>query len=140
MAGFTDFLEQALLDHIFEDPIYTPAASIWIGITDTTPTEAGGNFVEESAGSYARVLTDDTDWSAATGGPPTAKTTISPTVFPTATADWKSGNDMAFFGLFDLVTVNGGNLLAFGAITTPKAVQNGDTATFAIGDLTITLE
>lgn len=138
MAGFTNFLEQALLDHIFDDPAYTPPASIWVGITDTTPTEAGGNFTEHSGDGYARVLTDETDWSAAAGADPSTKTTISSTDFPTATADWRSAANMAFFGLFD--ASSGGNLLAFGAITTPKAVQNGDTAKFPIGDLTITLE
>lgn len=40
--------------------------------------------------------------------------------------------------LYDAAT--GGNLLAYAALTTAKTVQNGDTAQFSAGDITVTLD
>jgi hypothetical protein len=54
--------------------------------------------------------------------------------FPTATGSWGT---ITHFGLWDAVTA--GNNRGSGALTTAKAVNNGDTARFAIGALTITV-
>lgn len=137
MAGFTDTLEQSLLNHIFTDPTYTPPTPLYIGLSTTTPTEAGGNFTEPSGGAYARVSTAAADWNAATGTAPVTKTTGVAKVFATATADWSSGAPMTHFGLFSAIT--GGVLLAFGALTTAKPVLTGDTPSFAAGALTLKL-
>ena len=135
MAGFVDSVEQSLLNHFLTDPAYTPPTTMYIALSSTTPTEAGGNFTEPSGGSYARVSTVAADWSAASGTAPAVKTTTAVKTFPTATADWVAGADLTHFGLFDALTV--GNLLAWGALTTPKPVLNGDTASFAAGSLTL---
>lgn len=137
MAGFTDTVEKALLDHFLTDPAYTPPATMYLGLSSTTPTEAGGNFTEPSSGSYARVSTVAADWSAASGTAPAVKTTTATKTFPTATADWSSAANLTHFGLFDASSA--GNLLAWGALTTAKPVLNGDTASFAAGALTLKL-
>lgn len=137
MAGFTDTVEQALLDHFLTDGAYTPPATMYIGLSSTTPTEAGGNFTEPSTGSYARVSTAAADWGAATGTAPATKSTTTAKTFPTATADWVSAANLTYFGLFSASTA--GTLLAFGALTTPKPVLNGDTASFASGALVLKL-
>ncbi len=139
MAGFTDFLEHALLDHLFSDAAYAPPATLWVALSTTTPAEAGTGFTEPSSGSYARVATTAADWAAATGTAPSTKSNTAAITFPTATGDWSSGANMAFFGLFDDDGTPSGNLLAFGALTTPKAVLNGDTASFAASTLVIKL-
>lgn len=137
MAGFTDTVEQALLDHFLTDGAYTPPATMYIGLSSTTPTEAGGNFTEPSSGSYARVSTAAADWGAATGTAPATKSTTTAKTFPTATADWVSAANLTYFGLFSASSA--GTLLAFGALTTPKPVLNGDTASFASGALVLKL-
>lgn len=137
MAGFVDTVEQALLDHFLTDPAYSPPATMYIGLSSTTPTEAAGNFTEPSGGSYARVSTAAADWSAASGTAPATKTTTATKTFPTATADWASGSNLTHFGLFDAPSA--GNLLAWGALTVAKPVLNGDTASFAAGALTLKL-
>ena len=137
MAGFTDTVEQALLDHFLTDSAYTPPSTMYIGLSSTTPTEAGTNFTEPSTGSYARVSTPGADWGAATGTAPATKSTTSVKTFPTATGDWVSGSNLTHFGLFSAST--GGTLLAWGALTTAKAVLNGDTASFASGALVLKL-
>lgn len=137
MAGFVDTVEQALLDHFLTDPAYTPPATMYLALSSTTPTEAGGNFTEPSGGSYARVSTAAADWGAASGTAPATKSNTATKTFPAATADWVAGADLTHFGLFDAETV--GNLLCWGALGTAKPVLSGDTASFAAGALVVKL-
>lgn len=137
MSGFTDAVERAILDHVFTDPAWTPPATCYIGLSSTTPTEAGANFTEPSSGSYARVATTGADWSAASGAAPASKTTSATKTFPEATADWSSGANLTHFGLFDASTA--GNLLLWGALTTAKPVLAGDVVTCGPGSLTLKL-
>jgi hypothetical protein len=137
MAGFVDTVEQALLDHFLTDPAYTPPATMYIGLSSTTPTEAAGNFTEPSGGSYARVSTAAADWSAATGTAPATKSNTATKTFTTASATWSSGSNMTHFGLFDASSA--GNLLVWGALGTAKPVLSGDTASFGAGALVLKL-
>lgn len=137
MAGFTDATEQAILNGLFTDPAWAPPATLYLSLSTTTPTEAGGNFTEPSTGSYARVSTVAADWSAASGAAPAVKTNTAVKTFPTATGDWSSGANMTYFGIHDASTA--GNLLAFGLLGTAKPVLNGDTASFAAGALIVKL-
>lgn len=137
MAGFVDTVEQSMLNHFLTDPTYTPPATMYLALSTTTPTEAGGNFTEPSTGSYARVSTAAADWGAATGTAPATKSNTAVKTFPTATGDWSSGANMTHFGLYDASTA--GNLLAWGALGTAKPVLNGDTASFAASALVLKL-
>lgn len=134
---FVDSVEQALLNHIFTDPTYTPATTLYIGLSSTTPTDAGGNITEPSTGSYARVSTVAADWGAASGTAPATKSNTATKTFPTATADWVSGANLTNFVLFDAPTA--GNAVGFGALTTAKPVLNGDTPSFAAAALVVKL-
>jgi hypothetical protein len=133
MAGAVDTEEQAILNGVLQDPSYAGYATLWIALSTTTPTEAGGNFTEPSTGSYARVSTVAADWGAASGTAPAVKSNTATKTFPTATGDWSSGVNMTHFGLYDASTA--GNLKWWGALTTAKPVLNGDTASFAAGAL-----
>lgn len=137
MAGFTDYLELKFLDHLFNDPAYTPPATLYLALSSTTPTEAGGNFTEPSGGSYARVSTTAADWNAASGTAPAIKDNGAVKTWPTATADWVAGANLTHFGIYDASTA--GNLLVFGALTVPKPALNGDTMSAAAGALVIKL-
>jgi hypothetical protein len=139
-AGLCDLFEQKVLDHIFTDPAWAPAATLYIGLSSTTPTEAGGNLTEPSTGSYARVATSATDWSAASGTAPAVKTNTATFTFPTATADWASAANLTYFTLHNHITdTTSTNFIAFGALTVAKPVLNGDTASFAASAITMQL-
>lgn len=137
MAGFVDTVEQALLNGVLQDPSFSGYATLYIALSTTTPTEAGGNFTEPSTGSYARVSTTGADWGAASGTAPAVKSNSATKTFPTATGDWSSAANMTHFGLYDAPTA--GNLVAWGALTVAKPVLNGDTASFAAGALVLKL-
>jgi hypothetical protein len=136
-AGFVDTVERSLLDHFLTDPTYTPPTTMYLALSSTTPTEAAGNFTEPSGGSYARVSTVAADWSAAANTAPADKTNTAVKTFPAATADWSSGANQTHFGMYDASTA--GNLLCWGALTTAKAILNGDTASFAASSLVLKL-
>ena len=44
---FVDTVEQALLNHILTDSTYTPPTTLYIGLSSTTPTDAGGNVIPD---------------------------------------------------------------------------------------------
>jgi hypothetical protein len=133
--SFGDFLENELLDHVWGASAYTPPGTLYIGLSTTQPTDAGGNINEPSgAAGYARVASVNnlTNWPAAVSG---AKANGVALAFPTATASWGT---VGYFVVMDLAS--GGNMLGWGQLTNPKTIDAGDTASFAIGDLDVTLD
>lgn len=135
--SFSDYLELELLDHILGGVSlpYSPPANVFVALSTTTPTDAGGNFTEPSSGNgYARVqvANNSTNWPAASSGSKSNGTTIS---FPQATGSWGT---VTYFGVFDQLT--GGNCLMTGQLTTSKSVGALDTVQFSAGNLTVTLD
>jgi hypothetical protein len=134
MAGsFADYLELKLLDLVFGAVAFTAPTPIFVGLSTTTITDAGANITEPSGNAYARVSVTNnaTNWPAASAG---SKSNGVAFTFPAATGAWGTITD---FFISD--ASSGGNILAYGVLTTAKAINNGDTASFAIGDITITL-
>ena len=132
MAGSkSDFLENELLDHILSAATYTAPATVYIALYTVAPTDTGGG-TECTGGSYARVAVTNnaTNFPAASGGAKSNGVAIS---FVEATASWGT---VVAFGILDALTL--GNLLYWADLTTSKVIDNGDTATFAIGDLDVT--
>lgn len=132
--SFSNYLEAKVLDHITGKTAFTQP-TVYVGLSTTSPAEDGTNISEPSGGSYARVATTGATWAAASGG---STSNASAITFATATADWSAGSNFTNVVLYD--AVSGGNFLAYGTISTPKPVLNGDTASFAIGNITITLD
>lgn len=133
MGSFSNFLELELLDHVFGAAAYTAPATLYFALFTVTPSDSGGG-TEVAGGSYARVgMTNNaTNFPAASGG---AKSNGVAITFPAATAAWGT---VVAMGVFD--AGSGGNLLAWGALTTSKTISNGDTASFPIGDFDVTLD
>jgi hypothetical protein len=129
----TYYLANKLLDHQVGKANFT-MPTVYVGLSSTTPTLAGGNITEPSGGSYARATTSAATWASAASG---ATTNAQVITFPTATADWVGGANLTYGVLYDALT--GGNVLGYGALTVAKDVLNGDTPSIAIGDLDITL-
>jgi hypothetical protein len=139
-TGIVNSEAMAILDGIINDPAYGGHATLYIGLSSTAPAQDGTGFTEPSGGAYARVSTVAADWSAAAAGAagyPCTKTNTAVKTFPQATADWASGSNMVAFGL--LTASSGGNPIWVGALSTPKYVLNGDTASFAAGALVLKL-
>jgi hypothetical protein len=137
MAGsFSDYLELELLDHVFGNAAYTAPATIYVGLYTAAPTDAGGG-TEVGTGTWTNydrvdVTNNATNFPAAASGAKSNGTAIS---FGAATSS--GAVTVVAVGLFDANTA--GNLLAWADLATNKTVNNGDTPSFAIGELDLTL-
>ncbi len=129
MAGsFSDYLEDALLDHVFKTSAFGEPADIYIELYTVAPSDAGGG-TPAVGGSYARKVHNT--WDVAAGG---AIENTGAITFVQATGDWGL---IVALGIFDAITA--GNFLAWCDLTVNKNVLSGDTAEFAAGEIDITL-
>lgn len=123
MSALSDYAENKLLDHLLGKTSFTMPASVRVALFTAAPSDAGGG-TEVSGGSYARqAIVVNTSSGGATN--PNADVT-----FPTATASWGT---ITHVGIFD--AASGGNLLMWGALTTPKTIASGDQLVMPAADL-----
>ena len=134
-GSFSDYLELGILDHILGGGDYARPATVYIGLWTSALSDSstGSSAGEVSGGAYARVsvTNNDTNWPAAASG---AKANGTAITFTQATAGWGTVTD---FAILDASTA--GNILGWGTLTASKTIADGDTASFAIGDLDVTL-
>ena len=133
--NLSNYLEEALIDHLFRTNTFAKPAAIYVALFTAAPTDAGGG-TEVVGGSYARVAVSqlDVEWDAPVAGNGNTKNSnlIS---FPAPTGAWGT---VVAVGIFDAVT--GGNLLIHGTLATAKTINGGDPAPqFPAGTLSITL-
>lgn len=133
MGSFADYLENEILDHIFGGGDYVRPATLYIGLSTTTISDAGGNITEPSGNGYARVAVANnaTNFPTASAG---ATSNGTPITFPAATGSWGTITDF-----FIADAASGGNILAYGALNASQAVASGETINFAVGALSISL-
>lgn len=125
--SFSNYLENKVLDHVFGGVAYTAPATLYVGLFTSSPGETGSG-TEVSGGSYAR----QTIAFTVTGSQASNTAAVE---FPTATASWGT---ITFAAIYD--ASSGGNLLAYGALTTSKTIDNGDVFRIPAGDFDINLD
>ena len=130
MAGFSDYLEDKVLNHVFGGTAYTAPSTLYVALYTAAPSDTGGG-TEVSGGSSARKSKPDMTVS---GTSPTTATNGAAVEFVTATGSWGT---VSHVGVFDALT--SGNLLGWAALTASKTVSSGDVFRFDAGDLDITL-
>lgn len=134
MSAASNYLENAVLNHVLTSTGYTAPTTRYLGLFLNTSGNAAANLEagtltdEVSGGSYAR---QTVTFAAASGGSSATNATVT---FPTATANWGTITHVA---VMDQLT--GGNVLFWGAVTTSKTIDNGDTFQVTSGNLTISL-
>lgn len=126
MSSFSDYLEDAALNHVFRNTALTSPTTVYLALFTVAPTDAGGG-TEVSGGGYAR--------QAITFGAPSAGA-IANTSAVAFTASGANFGTVVAVGIFD--ASSSGNMLAWDAITS-AVVDDGDTINFASGDLDVTL-
>lgn len=133
MPALSDYLENALLDHLLGGPDYTPAVTHYIALFTAAPTDAGGGTEVPSSNNYVRAaVTNNTiNWPTSSSN---SKANANVITFPTSSGSWGT---ITHFGIFD--ALSGGNLLAWAALTSSQAVGTGDTPDFAVGALQVSL-
>jgi hypothetical protein len=132
----SNYLENTILDYIFSNAVYTPTDDVYLALFNNTSGNAATNLeagtltdeVSASGTAYARQVVT---FGAASGGIAANDITVT---FPAATASWGSVTHVA---IMDADTA--GNVLFYGAVTTAKTIDTGDTFQVATGNLTIQL-
>ncbi|QDP46978.1 MAG: hypothetical protein Unbinned4204contig1001_43 [Prokaryotic dsDNA virus sp.] len=129
MAGFTDYLEDKVLEHVFGGNAYSAPSTLYVALYTVAPTDTGGG-TEVSGGAYAR----QTAAFTVSGTNPTQASNSAAVEYPTATANYGT---VVAVGIFD--ASSSGNLLAYANLTASKVVSTGDVFRFNSGDLDVTL-
>lgn len=123
MGKISTFLANELLDHVF-NAAYTPAATVYLGLSTANPTDDGSGLAEPSGNAYARQ-------AITFGAAASRRVTQSATVtFPQATGAWGT---ITHWAIFD--AASGGNMLAHGALAASKSVVTGNTPSVAAGEV-----
>lgn len=137
MSQASDYLEDALLDHVLRNTAYTSPTAVYVGLftegdsagQNTDLLEEGTLTNEISGNGYTRKAAT---FSAASGGSITTSGNI--TFDPASGGDWGTITHIA---ILDALTA--GNVLFYGALTTSKTIEDGDTFQITAGNLTVTL-
>lgn len=127
MSALSNFLENELLDHSLGVGSYTMPVAVYLALFTSDPTDAGSG-TEVSGSGYARQAVT---FTAASGG------ATSNSSAETFTASGGNFGTVTHFGIFDASSA--GNLLWHGALLASKSINDGESLTFAIGDIDITL-
>lgn len=125
--SFSNTFETTVLTWVFTSSAATRPTSWHIALYTVSPSDTGGG-TEVTGGGYARQAVTFT----VSGN--TASNTAA-IEWPVATASYGTVTDV---GVFD--AASGGNLIAYAALTTSKAIDTGDVFRLPAGDLDVTLD
>lgn len=136
MSAASNYLENKVLDHVLGNTAFTQPSTLYLGLFLNTSGNAATNLeagtltdeVSTSGTAYAR---ETVTFAAASNGTAATNATVT---FTTATANWGTITHVA---VLDAAT--SGNVLFWGAVTTAKTIENGDTFQVSSGNLTISL-
>ena len=137
MAGFTNYLEDKVINHLFGGTAFTAPTTWYAGLLTAAPTDSTAG-TEVSGGSYARQAIS---WTVTGSGTAQAASSGALT-FPTATTDWGTATHC---GVYDALT--SGNLVAYETLTqsdfstaNPKIINSGDIFKIDTGNLKVQLD
>ena len=133
MGQFSDYTENKVLDHVLLTSAFTAPTNLYLALCTADPTDAGtgSTIVEPSGLGYARVSCNSS-FSAAAARAITNDVAIQ---FPEASGAWGA---LTHWALCDASTA--GNMLAYGALTTPRSPKSGDDPVVSIGELDISYD
>jgi hypothetical protein len=129
MAGATDYLETAILDHALKGTPYSQPTNIYVSLHSGANSDAAPSTGEITGGSYARVSCTSS-WAAAATGSKATNADLTWTNMPATT--------VTHIAIWD--SSSGGNGLFTGSLSASKTVNAGDTFKILSGNLTVTLD
>lgn len=143
MSAASTYLEVKLLDHVLKNTAFSQPSVLYVALFTGSPAAnlQDGVLTAEVSTSGTAYARQTIAFSAATtsgsGASAVTTTSNSATVtFPTATASFGT---ITYVAVMDNATRGSGNVLFFGAVTTTKSIDVGDTFQITSGNLTIAL-
>ena len=135
--AMSDYLENALLNHLFNNTQHTSPANVYlslhtaVGADEATASWSTTELNSGTATNYARATAGPGVWGAAASGQITLTSDVT---FPTAGNNWGTITHVAIWD-----AASAGNLLFYGEISASRVINSGDAARFATGNLTVIL-
>ncbi len=127
----SNYLEQQILSWIAGTDMPLAPTSVYVALSTADPGEVGTSISEPAgAHGYARVAVSFS--AVAQGADEATISNDTEVAFGPATDDWGA---ITHFAIFDAATA--GNMLRHSDLSAPVTLNNGDSATFAVGALTI---
>ena len=131
MANVSAYAEKAMLDWVLGGATPTRPAAWAVGLSLGVPSSTSGSEITTGSG-YAR---QTVGFGAAASPAGSATNTVAMTFGPFSGAASITG-----IQIWDTVlSLNSGNMLWYGTLTTPRTVGVGDSLVIASGALTVTL-
>ena len=143
----SDYVENKVIDLLVRGQAFTPPATVYVGLSTAACSDSSVGTEVANSNAYARkaVTSSLANWAGTQG----AGTTVASTgtggqtsnnaaiTFTTPTGSWGL---VTHWFLIDSGTWGSGNLLVCDALTTPQSIGSGNTVSFAIGAMTITVQ
>ena len=138
MSAASNYLENAVLNHVLRNTAYSQPSGLWLALFNNTSGNAAANLeagtlTDETSTSGTAYTRKAATFAASSGGTAATSATIT---FDAATANWGTITHVA---IMDSATAGAGNVLFWGAVTTPKTIETGDTFQVTSGNLTVSL-
>jgi hypothetical protein len=138
MSAASNYLENKVLDHVLRVASYTQPSGLWLALFNNTSGSAAANLeagtlTDETSTSGSAYARQTVAFAASSSGSSATNATVT---FPTATANWGTITHVA---IMDGGTAGAGNVLFYGAVTTAKTIETGDTFQVSSGNLTVSL-
>lgn len=134
-ASFSDYLENKVLDHIFNDASYTaPSPSLGLWTAALTDASTGAAASEATYTGYARLAIAAADMSAAASG---SKTNSNALTFAACTG---GSSVITYWAVCDSGTTGAGNMLVWGTATSTTINTTQTPANIAASGLVVTLD
>ena len=136
MSAASNYLENKVLDHVLTATTYTAPAARYLALFTNTSTNAAtnleaGTLTDEVSTSSSAYIRKAVTFAAASSGTSATNATVT---FDAATANWGTITHIAIMD-----AVSSGNVLFYGAVTTAKTIETGDTFQVSSGNLTVSL-
>lgn len=129
MSALSDYAEKLALDWMMTTGAATRPTGWYVALYTAAPSDSGGG-TEVSGNGYSRQSVT----FAAASSPGGTTDNTGAVSFTAAGGNWGT---ITHLGIFTAST--GGNLLWHGALSASRVVNDGDTLSFAIGAITLTL-
>lgn len=137
------YMSSGVLTHLLRSSTFAKPNGVWLALLSGVPptnviTGACGGFELANSNSYSRlgVNVADASWAGITqtNGSGTTSNAATLTFTAATTNDWGWVSGVA---ICDTGTYNGGNVLYYGALSTPKYIGVGDQFTFNANNLQV---
>lgn len=134
MAGKSDAHSIAILGLLRGVAPSTPS-NTYVSLFDGTPDDNSNNYTLETNGGNGRQVIS---WNPADQAPSTGDGRAIITNAALTWTGWTGGpNTLTYFGIYDSASEGAGTMLYSGQLDNNVTMNNGETATFATGDLEV---